>query len=125
MLVKQKKLKYTVMCKFKLLCIKFMNICFISGKLYIKEDFKFVYNDKSKLSVITLYIVVTGNDNRKDYIIAKAYNEKADYIASRYKNGNNITFIGEMRENYIEITSLFWTYIYIRKKGTFVLFFLL
>ena len=83
-----------------------MNICFISGKLYIKEDFKFVYNDKSKLSVITLYIVVTGNDNKKDYIIAKAYNEKADYIASRYKNGNNITFIGEMRENYIEIKTI-------------------
>ena len=107
MLVKHKKLEYTVACNFKLLCGKYMNICFISGKLYIKEDFKFVYNDKAKLSVITLYIVVTDNDNRKNYIIAKAYNDKADYIVSRYKNGNNITFIGEMRENYIEITSLF------------------
>lgn len=50
--------------------------------------------------VVRAYDFLNKNE---DIICIKAYDDNADIVLSRFKKGDRITFIGIVRENYVEI----------------------
>ena len=56
-----------------------MNICFLYGKIISDIDFKFIMNNKNKISISVYKIQL----NNKSIVTVKGYNEIADWC---YRN---------------------------------------
>ena len=79
----------------------------LSGKIINQIEFKFFYNSKKHVSIVKLVIEVCDYINkRRDYVFAKAYDDNADFIFSRYNKNDKIAFCGELKENCIEIREI-------------------
>ena len=79
-----------------------MNICFLYGKIISDIDFKFIMNNKNKISISVYKIQL----NNKSIVIVKGYNEIADYCYRNLKIGDNIYIQGRLN-NMMEIEADF------------------
>lgn len=71
-----------------------MNICILQGKIISEVEFKFIMNGKNK-SVAYFDMILSNNS----VIKVKAYNEKADFVYRKFKQGKNIIIEGKIRNN--------------------------
>ena len=67
-----------------------MNIIFIQGKIISDIEFKFVVNDRNKMS-ISLFVVELNNKSR---IKIKGYNNIADFCYQNLRKEDNIILEG-------------------------------
>lgn len=79
-----------------------MNICFLYGKIISDIDFKFIMNNKNKISISVYKIQL----NNKSIVTVKGYNEIADYCYRNLKIGDNIYIQGRLN-NMMEIEADF------------------
>ena len=79
-----------------------MNICFLYGKIISDVDFKFIMNNKNKISISVYKIQL----NNKSIVTVKGYNEIADYCYRNLKIGDNIYIQGRLN-NMMEIEADF------------------
>ena len=82
-----------------------INLCFLKGKIIDITDYKFIY-DKNKKSIGNKHICIIKlqieiEDNQ--IIWLKGYNEIADFIYQKLKNGDEIFIKGSFNNNIIEI----------------------
>lgn len=63
-----------------------MNLCFIIGKIISDIEFKFIVNDKNKMS-ISLFVVELNNKSR---VKIKGYNSIADFCYQNLRKEDNI-----------------------------------
>ena len=67
-----------------------MNLCFIIGKIISDIEFKFVVNDRNKMS-ISLFVVELNN---KSIVKIKGYNNIADFCYQNLRKEDNIILEG-------------------------------
>ena len=79
-----------------------MNICFLYGKIISDIYFKFIMNNKNKISISVYKIQL----NNKSIVTVKGYNEIADYCYRNLKIGDNIYIQGRLN-NMMEIEADF------------------
>ena len=98
---------------------KDINICFLSGKIVSKPEFKFFYNSKkyiSKISFILQTEIGFVSSRKQKSILTKiiAYDEKADLIYRNFNIYDTIKFEGFLKEESVVLTSLleFWLLLY-------------
>ncbi|MCI9246215.1 MAG: hypothetical protein HFJ30_03690 [Clostridia bacterium] len=82
-----------------------INLCFLSGTIKNKIDFKFIYNSNTKsLSKKHTSIVLLDLEIEKGQIVrGYAYDEIADWIYRNLQQGNFISIQGRITQNGVEI----------------------
>lgn len=86
-----------------------MNICFLQGKIISKIDFKFFYNSKKHISIAKFKVLLNPKmDNYKDktVVFVKGYDEVADAIYREFEKGEDITFMGYVKEYGVEVCNV-------------------
>ena len=85
-----------------------INLCFLSGTIKNKIDFKFIYNSKTKsLSKKHTSIVLLDLEIEKGQIVrGYVYDEIADWIYRNLQQGNFISIQGRITQNGVEIEEL-------------------
>ena len=89
---------------------KMMNLCFLSGKVKKKIDFKFIYNPKTKsLSKSHTSIVWIDLEIEKEQIVKLyAYDEIADRIYQNIDKDTIIYIGGRVSGEKVEILEIFY-----------------
>ena len=83
-----------------------MNICILFGKIVSKIEFDFIYNSKVHISLATFKLCLNnkiGSNYNKQIVIVKAYDEQADKVYRKLKNGDCIILNGHLYENGVNI----------------------
>ncbi len=85
-----------------------INICFLSGKIVNKIDLKFVFDiNKKRLGEKHISVVkVQLRLEDKQVINLHGYNEMADWIYRKVRQGEQVLIQGKLRNNYIEIEKI-------------------
>ena len=74
-----------------------MNICIISGKIISKIDFKFIINSHNK-SIAIFYMELMD----KNIVKVVSYNELADKVYSKLKQGQHLIIEGKITNEKIQ-----------------------
>ena len=77
-----------------------MNLCFFSGIIESKPDFKFIiskelnFKDSLHISISKFYLKIDENTK----VLVKAYDELADYCYKNHKRGDFISVYGKIND---------------------------
>lgn len=83
-----------------------MNECYIWGKIVSDIDFKFFYNSKEHISVVTFEVKPFRKNVEKEEeskIMIVGYDNIADYLYQSYKRDSIICARCEIRENKVTV----------------------
>ena len=87
-----------------------INICFIWARIISDIQFEFFYNDKKHNSIAEFIAEINCNYGSRKYkkqtILFKAYDDKADIIYRKYSKKDYIKIIGKVKSTHIEITEI-------------------
>lgn len=76
-----------------------MNLCILQGTIISNIEFKFIIKGKNKS--IAYFDMLLSN---KSIIRIKSYDEKADFVYRKFKQGGRIIIEGKIRDNdYVEL----------------------
>ncbi len=84
------------------------NLCYLSGKILNKVNLKFIYDNKRKsiskkhTSVVELTLKLAN----ESVVIAKGYDDIADLLYRKVKQGDFVLIEGRLKENEVEVLAL-------------------